>query len=316
MVNVTCVFDRNGHHPVMTETPPILIDEAAHCRYRDRAAAGYADHDFLKRAVAERIVDRLDAVRRRFGHVIDVDCHNGVLAEMLQAHPSVDRVTAFDPSPRMAAAARDRGIDAVVARADALPLAEESVDAVFSGFSLHWANDLPGVMLKLRQLLKPDGLMIIALAGGVTLEGWRNCLAEAETAVTGGMSPRVLPMADIRDLGGLIGRAGMALPVADSDTLTITWPDAFALMRDLRGMAEANALAGRLKMPTSRQVFMQAAMLAAERLGDGDGRISENFEIITLTGWAPHESQQQPLKPGSAKQSLADALTPDDDDQS
>ena len=169
-------------------------------------------------------------------------------------------------------------------------------------------------MLKLRRLLKPDGLMIIALAGGVTLEGWRNCLAEAETAVTGGMSPRVLPMADIRDLGGLIGRAGMALPVADSDILTITWPDAFALMRDLRGMAETNALAGRLKMPTSRQVFMHAAMLAAERLGDSDGRISENFEIVTLTGWAPHESQQQPLKPGSAKQSLADALKPDDDD--
>ena len=109
MVNVTCVFDRNGHHPVMTETPPILIDEAAHCRYRDRAAAGYGDHDFLKRAVAERIVDRLDAVRRRFDHVIDVDCHNGVLAEMLQAHPSVDRVTAFDPSARMAAAAAPAG---------------------------------------------------------------------------------------------------------------------------------------------------------------------------------------------------------------
>ena len=168
-------------------------------------------------------------------------------------------------------------------------------------------------MLKLRRLLKPDGLMIIALAGGVTLEGWRNCLAEAETAVTGGMSPRVLPMADIRDLGGLIGRAGMALPVADSDILTITWPDAFALMRDCA--AWRNQRAGRqAEMPTSRQVFMHAAMLAAERLGDSDGRISENFEIVTLTGWAPHESQQQPLKPGSAKQSLADALKPDDDD--
>ena len=120
-------------------------------------------------------------------------------------------------------------------------------------------NDLPGVMARLRRLLKPDGLMILALPGGETLEGWRNCLAEAETAVTGGLSPRVLPMADIRDLGGLIGRAGLALPVADSDTLTITWADTFALMRDLRGMAEQNALAGRLRGGTSRQVFFHAA---------------------------------------------------------
>lgn len=295
----------------MNNTPPILIDEAAHIRFRDRAAAAFDRHDFLKQAVAERVVDRLDAVRRQFGHVIDVGCHTGVLAEMLAAHPSVERVTAFDPSAAMVAAACKRGVEAVVASPDALPLAEGSVDAVFSAFSLHWVNDLPGVMVKLARLLKPDGLMVIALAGGVSFEGWRNCLAEAETAATGGLSPRVLPMADIRDLGGLIGRAGLALPVADSDTMTITWPDAFALMRDLRGMGEQNALAGRIRGMTSRQVFMQAAMMAQDRLSNDEERISDRVEIITLTGWAPHASQQQPLKPGSAQNSLAQALAPD-----
>lgn len=293
----------------MTSTPPILFDRQAQIRYRDRAAGNYAHHSFLKQAVADRLIDRLDVVRRRFDHVIDVDCHDGVLAEQLAGHPSIDRVTAFDPSAAMVERAQARGVDAVVAAADALPLADASVDAVFSAFSLHWQNDLPGVMSRFRRLLKPDGLLIIALAGGATLEGWRNCLAEAETAVTGGLSPRVMPMADIRDLGGLIGRAGLALPVADSDILTITWPDAFAMMKDLRGMAEQNALMGRLKTPTSRDVFMQAAMLAADRLGDAEGRISEQFEIITLTGWAPHASQPQPLKPGSGKVNLADVLT-------
>ena len=296
--------------------PPRLIDTQAHIRYRERAASGYAEHCFLKQAVAMRIIDRLDVVRRDFDHVIDVDCHDGLLAARLMSHPSVSRVTAFDPSPAMVAAAKARGVDAVVACHDALPLGEASVDAVFSALSLHWANDLPGVLARLRRLLKPDGLMIVALAGGATLEGWRNCLAEAETSVTGGLSPRVMPMADIRDLGGLIGRAGLALPVADSDTLTITWPDAFAMMRDLRGMAEQNALAGRIKKATRREVFLRAATLAETRLGGDDGRISESFEIITLTGWAPHASQQQPLKPGSAKMPLAEALKPEDQSKS
>ena len=309
----TCLFADNDHAWGMTANPPILIDTTAHIRYRDRAASGYRQHSFLKQAVVDRIIDRLDVVRRRFDHVIDVDCHDGLLAEALADHPSIDRVTAFDPSSAMVTEARTKGVDAVVANADALPLAEKSIDAVFSAFSLHWANDLPGVLVKLGRLLKPDGLMIVAVAGGVTLEGWRNCLAEAETTVSGGLSPRVLPMADIRDLGGLIGRAGLALPVADSDTLTITWPDAFAMMRDLRGMAEQNALQGRLRNGTAREVFLRAAMLASERLADSDGRIREHFEIVTLTGWAPHESQPQPLKPGSAQINLADALKPDED---
>jgi SAM-dependent methyltransferase len=298
----------------MQNTPPILIDETAHIRFLNRAAGNFDSHGFLKQTVAERIVDRLDAIRRRFSCVIDVGCHTGVLAKMLAEHPSIDRVIAFDTSPAMVMEARARGVNAIVASANSLPLADESVDAVFSAFSLHWMNDLPGVMMKLRRLLKPDGLMIIALAGGVTLEGWRNCLAEAETEIAGGLSPRVLPMADIRDLGGLLSRAGLALPVADSDTITISWPDAFALMHDLRGMAEQNALADRSRRTTSRQVFLHAAALAGERLATDKGQISENVEIITLTGWAPHESQQQPLKPGSAQNRLANVLTPDKDE--
>ena len=292
----------------MTDAPPKLVDEAAHCRFRDRAAAGFAAHEFLKTAVAERVVDRLDAVRRRFPLVADIGCHTGQLARLLMEHPSVDKVVATDPSPAMAEAARAGGCDAVAAPYDDLPYGEESLDGVFSAFALHWANDLPGVLARLRRLLKPDGLMVVALPGGETLAGLRAALADAEAGALGGMSPRVLPMADIRDLGGLIGRAGLALPVADSDTIEITWPDGLAMMRDLRGMAESNALAGRSRAFAPRGMLMAAAASMQERFGDGKGGIAAGFEIVTLTGWAPHGSQQQPLRPGSAKARLADAL--------
>ena len=292
----------------MIDQPPQLVDEAAHQRQRDRAAAGYARHDFLKKAVAERVVDRLDAVRREFPLVADIGCHGGQLARMLMDHPAIGRVLAQDPSPAMAAAASENGCEAIAAPYENLPFAEESLDGIFSAFALHWVNDLPGMLLRLRRLLKPDGLMVVALPGGETLSNLRAALTDAETAVLGGMSPRVMPMADIRDMGGLIGRAGLALPVADSDSLTVTWPDAFALMRDLRGMAEGNALAARRRQFTPREVMMRTALSMQERFADADGRIEAVFEVVTLTGWAPHESQQQPLHPGSASARLADAL--------
>ena len=292
----------------MAESPPTLVDEAAHIRFRRRAAPGFGEHAFLKEAVAERVVDRLDAVRRRFPLVADIGCHTGQLARRLREHECVGRVVAVDPSEAMAAAARASGCEAMAAPYDAPPFAEASLDGVFSAFALHWVNDLPGVLLRLARLLKPDGLMVVALPGGGTLADLRAALADAETGVRGGMSPRVMPMADIRELGGLLGRAGLALPVADSDTVTITWPDAFALMRDLRGMAEANALAGRPRHFTPRAVLMAAAASLTERFADADGRIAADFEIVTLTGWAPHASQQRPLKPGSAAARLADAL--------
>lgn len=287
--------------------PPPLTDSTAHRRFRDRAAAGFGAVDFLKKAVDERLVDRLLTIRRRFPLVLDLGCHHGSLARAMLASGKVDRVIAADPSPLMAAQASGF-CPAFATDYHALPLAEASLDAVVSSGALHWAEDLPGVLIQLRRLLKPDGLLLVALAGGTTLANWRAVLAEAETELRGGMAPRVLPMADIRDLGGLLGRAGLALPVADADTLTITWPDALRMVMELRAMGEGNALAQRHRAPLPRAVLYHAAMLYQQRYGAADGRVAAEFEIITLTGWAPDKSQQQPLRPGSASARLADAL--------
>ena len=173
---------------------------------------------------------------------------------------------------------------------------------------LHWVDDLPGVMAQIRRLLKPDGLCLVNLLGGATLTELRASLLEAEQEIYGGAWPRTAPMADIRDVGGLLGRAGLALPVADADRLTITYPDMFRLMADLRGMGEQNALLGRRRTPTARRMFLRAAEIYHDRFAGPDGRIPASFEIITLTGWAPHESQQTPLRPGSAAHRLADSL--------
>jgi hypothetical protein len=174
--------------------------------------------------------------------------------------------------------------------------------------SMHWANDPIGQIVQSRHALKPDGLFLGAMFGGQTLHELRSVLAEAESRVTGGLSPRVAPMAEIRDLGALLQRSGMALPVADAMPLNVTYEDAWALMRDLRAMGEANALSQRLRKPTRRAVFAEATKLYAEHFSDADGRIRATFEVIFLTGWAPDESQQKPLRPGSATARLADAL--------
>ena len=292
-----------------SQSPQSLIDDAAYVFRRDRAAAGFDGFDFLKQAVTERILDRVDTIRRDLPLVLDIGCHNGVLTEALLASPKITSVSAMDPSPVMAALTKERcGVDAVAAPFDAIPFEGVQFDGIFSAFALHWANDLPGVLIQLRQRLKPDGVMMVALAGGETLSGLRAALASAEAEVSGGMSPRVLPMGDIRDMGGLISRAGLTMPVADSDTITVTYDNLFSLMADLRGMGEANALHGRVNRMTSKSVFMRAAEIYQERFATEDGRIKVDFEIITLTGWAPDASQPQPLKPGSANQSLASAL--------
>ena len=289
--------------------PEALIDDKAHIRNRDRAAANFDQFDFLKQAVTERIMDRIDTIRRDLPHVLDIGCHNGVLTEALLASPKITSVSAMDPSPEMARLTKQRcGVDAVAAPYDAIPFEGQQFDGIFSAFALHWANDLPGVLIQLRQRLKPDGVMVVALAGGETLGGLRAAMASAESEVSGGMSPRVLPMGDIRDMGGLISRAGLTMPVADSDTITVTYEHLFRLMADLRAMGESNAMNSRVKRMTGKSLLMRAAEIYQQRFGTDDGRISVDFEIITLTGWAPDASQPQPLKPGSAQQSLASAL--------
>ena len=189
-----------------------------------------------------------------------------------------------------------------------LPFAPASLDLVVSGHGLHFVNDLPGALAQIRAALKPDGLFLASLLGGSSLHELREALLAAEEELEGGASPRVAPFADARELGALIGRAGFALPVADSDILTVGYPDAIALMRDLRGMAAANALVDRRRIPLRRATLHRAAEIYAERFPHPDGRIRATFEVVTLTGWAPDPSQQKPLRPGSARMRLADAL--------
>lgn len=191
---------------------------------------------------------------------------------------------------------------------DLLALAPQAHDVVISALCLHWSNDPVGHLVQCRHALRPDGLFLGMLFGGQTLHELRACLAQAESEVTGGLSPRVLPMAEIRDLGGLLQRAGFALPVADNYTKTVRYRDALHLMHDVRAMGEGNALAARLRRPTRRSIITRAAALYQDRFADGTGHVGATFEIITLTGWAPHASQQQPLRPGSAVRSLASAL--------
>ena len=196
----------------------------------------------------------------------------------------------------------------VQANEEALPFRDQSLDLVTSGLALHLVNDLPGAFVQIRRALKPDGLFLAALLGGSTLSELRNALLAAEEELEGGASPRVAPFADVQDLGALLQRAGFALPVVDADTVTVTYPDALALMRELRAMGAANALKARRQGPLRRATLVRALALYQERFGAPNGRVRATFEIITLTAWAPHESQQQPLQPGTAKVRLAQVL--------
>ncbi len=196
----------------------------------------------------------------------------------------------------------------VVADEEALPFAAATFDLVVSALSLQFVNDLPGVLVQIRRVLKPDGLLLAALAGGDTLTELRQSFAAAESEIEGGVSPRVAPFADVRDLGGLLQRAGFALPVTDVDRITVRYDHAFALMHDLRRMGATNALIDRRRTPLKRATLLRMAEIYAERFADADGRLRATFEIVWLLGWAPHPSQQQPLRPGSAQARLADAL--------
>ena len=275
-------------------------------RHRDRAAPGLAAHDFLYREAAERLVDRLDDITRRFPLALDLGCHGGEVARALAGRGGIEQLIQCDLSPGMAAAA---GGLSLAADEEALPFRAGSLDLVLSNLSLHWVNDLPGAFVQVRQALKPDGLFLACMLGGATLHELRVALYEAETEVEGGLSPRVSPLADVRALGNLLQRAGFALPVADFETVTVSYEHPFKLLADLRGMGETNANTARRTTASRRATLMRAMEIYAEKFSGPDNRVPATFEIITLTAWAPAPDQPKPLQRGSATTSLADALS-------
>ncbi|MBX9776419.1 MAG: methyltransferase domain-containing protein [Xanthobacteraceae bacterium] len=280
-------------------TGPIIFDRPL-LRARRRRAERLGASDFLIGRVAEDIAERLSVVLRRFDVAVDLGTPGEAVRRALAATGRVGTVVAASPFAT--------GSLAVVADEEALPFRDGALDLVTSALSLQFANDLPGVLVQIRRALRPDGLFLAALAGGETLTELRRAFAQAEAEIEDGISPRVAPFADLRDLGALLQRAGFALPVTDVDRVTVRYASPIALLQDLRRMGATNVLAERRRKPLRRATLMRLVEIYGERFADADGRVRATFEIVWLSGWAPHESQQQPLKPGSAQQRLADVL--------
>ncbi|MFG1377588.1 methyltransferase domain-containing protein [Xanthobacter autotrophicus] len=286
---------------VMRDAPHLVFDRPLLRRRLERAAR-LGPEPFLLERAAEDMADRLAAVKRQFETAVDLGTPTDALARALDGHAAIGHLFRAAPLAQGLAAA------GVVADEEALPFAAGSLDLVVSALSLQSVNDLPGVLAQVRRALKPDGLFMAALLGGGSLSELRQAFAMAESETTGGLSPRVAPFADVRDLGALLQRAGFALPVTDVDRVVVRYGSPFSLFADLRRMGGANALLERRRVPLRRATLVRAAEIYGERFADPDGRVRATFEIVFLSGWVPHESQQKPLRPGSAKMRLADAL--------
>ena len=283
----------------MTEAP-VIFDRAL-VRRRQKRALAQGPADFLLVAAVEELMARLSAVQRAFRRAIDLGGPTPMLAQALaQSGREVVRV-GDDP-----AFAGDG--EFVLAEDETLPVAPASFDLVVSALALQWVNDLPGLLAQIRRALKPDGLLLACLVGNASLSELRASFMAAEAELEGGASPRVAPFGDVRELGRLMQRAGFALPVVDFETLTVRYDSMFGLMADLRAMGATNALLARSRKPLRRATLMRAAKIYAERYSDPDGRVRASFDIVWLSGWAPHESQQKPAARGSATMSLAEAL--------
>jgi SAM-dependent methyltransferase len=274
-------------------------------RARRARAAALGPSTFLLERAAEDLSDRLAAVLRRFERAVDLGTPTDALRRVLAASGKVGTIIAAEPP---GAGVADRAGLAVVADEEALPLRDASLDLVVSALALQFVNDLPGTLIQIRRALVPDGLLLAALAGGETLTELRQAFAAAEAEIEGGISPRVVPFADLRDMGALLQRAGFALPVTDVDRVTARYPSPIALLHDLRRMGAANPLIERSRRPLKRATLARMVDIYGERFSDRDGRVRATFEIVWLSGWAPHASQQKPLAPGSARRRLADAL--------
>lgn len=286
---------------------PKIFDLELLDRRRTRAAPSAASHDFLLDRVADDLIDRLALIQRKFPLALDLGAHHGLLGGRLRSTSGIESLTALEPNASLLAQCAPPKIQASL-EAPALP--EASLDLIVSGLALQWVNDLPGALIQINRALKPDGLFLGALLGGATLNELRQAWLIAETEVTGGASPRVAPFADVRDLGTLVQRAGFALPVVDSDTVSVTYADPLSLMREIKAMGASNMLADRRRVPVTRRLLLRAAEIYAERFALPNGRIPATFEILTITAWRPDPSQPKALKPGSATVSLKDVLEP------
>jgi SAM-dependent methyltransferase len=276
------------------------VFDRALLRRRLARAQALGFETFLLDRVAADLSERLGAVLRQFDRAVDLGTPTDAVRAALTGNPMVGMLIAVAPLARAE--------PAVIADEEALPLREDSIDLIVSALALHLVNDLPGALLQIRRALKPDGLFLAAMLGGETLTELRQSFAVAEAEIEGGASPHVAPFADVREMGALLQRAGLALPVTDVDRLTVRYSSPFRLMDELRRMGATNALAERRRTPLRRTTLQRMAEIYAQRFADPDGRIRATFEIIWLSGWAPHESQQKPLRPGSAQTRLADAL--------
>jgi SAM-dependent methyltransferase len=270
------------------DTAPILFDRALLRTRLDRALK-QGPATFLLDRVADDMEERLAAVKRDFADVADIWTPGDALRK-----PLADRFGSFGHIN--------------LEDSEVLPLQPEQLDLVVSALALQFVNDLPGVLAQIRRALRPDGLLLAAMLGGDTLTELRQCFAAAEADLEGGVSPRVAPFADLRDIGALLQRAGLALPVTDVDRVVVRYDSPFALMADLRRMGATNILIERRRTPTRRATMLRMAQIYGERFADPDGRIRATFDVIWLSGWAPDESQPKPLRPGSATASLEEAV--------
>lgn len=261
---------------------------------RNRSAANFKDYDFLFQWTDQQLKSRLSDIKRDYASVLQIGARGSVFDNAVV----MDIADGFSPS--------------IIAEEEFLPIKDGSLDMVISTLALHSVNDLPGALMQIRKALKPDGLFIAALLGGETLHELRECLMQSEIALKDGASPRVSPFADKQQLGALLQRAGFALPVVDSEIVTVTYEHVFKLFGDLRGMGESNVIAARSKEYVGKTFFMETGKRYQETYAEADGRIPASFEVLFLIGWAPHDSQQQPLKPGSGKTRLAEALGSDE----
>jgi NADH dehydrogenase [ubiquinone] 1 alpha subcomplex assembly factor 5 len=276
------------------DNPLQLFDRRATRRFRERAARAWGKADFLVNEAAERLADRLADVTRKFPLALDLGCRDGVMTRTLKGRGGIETLIQMDAVPGFARGAPGLRL---VGEAEALPFGKASFDLILSVLDLHGANDLPGALLQLREALKPDGLLLASLFAGETLTELRRAWMEAELAEEGGAGVRVAPFADPRDLGSLLQRAGFVLPVIDSDAIDVSYPDALALMRDLKAMGEANAAQERRRGFTRGATLARAVEFYRAMFGKPDGRIAARFEIVTLTAWAPHPSPNAPGRP-------------------